>query len=226
MKIPLLIVATFAGLVAVAGSAQVAPVQPTTLEVTDVGAISPETAAALEAAKRLMSEQKFEEAAAEYEKAMVALPDNASLKLALSQAYSEAGDTAKAIEPLIAIYKADPHNSAAAIRLAVLFTEDAHPEKAKKILDALPLESVTDPAPFISLGVDFMNKGKGQDAWNYFDKAVKVAPEAHEGYYYRALSEMQMHKNDAARVDLKKVIELAADSDEAKDAKDLLAELE
>jgi Flp pilus assembly protein TadD len=187
--------------------------------------ISAETAAALDAANTFMKEQKWAEAAAEYEKAIAVLKDNQSLKFALSRAYYGAGQLKKAIAPLTEVYTADSGNITAATLLANMLAEDGQLDAAKKVLDAMPPGSLTDPTAIINIGIVFMNKGQVQDAWGYFDKAVKISPQAPETYYYRALAELQLKKNDAAKTDLKKVVELAPDGPEAKDAKELLDQL-
>ncbi|HKR63113.1 MAG TPA: tetratricopeptide repeat protein, partial [Thermoanaerobaculia bacterium] len=201
---------------------------PMAKEAVTVGGveITPETAAALEAANGYMKEQKWVEAAAEYEKALTALPDNTSLKMALARAYYGSGDVKKAIVPLRDVYKADTGNITAATLFANMLAEDGQLEEAKKVLDAMPPGSLTDPTAIINIGILFMNKGKADEAWGYFDKAVKIAPEAAETYYYRALAALQTKKSDAARADLKKVMELAPNGPEAKDAKDLLEQMQ
>ncbi len=188
--------------------------------------ITPETAAALEAANNDMKAEKWAEAAAEYEKALVQLSDNQSLKFALSRAYYGAGELKKAIAPLSEVYTADTGNITAATLLANMLAEDGQLDQAKKILDAMPPGSLTDPTAIVNIGILFMNKNQAQDAWGYFDKAAKIAPEAPETYYYRALAELQLKKNDAAKADLKKVIALAPDGEEAKDAKELLDQMQ
>jgi tetratricopeptide (TPR) repeat protein len=205
-------------------AAQDAPV------VDDVDLAGAEVAAevtdALAAAKTAMMETRFEDAIAQYEKAAAALPANASLKIATAHAYYELGDVKKAIGLLSDVYKADKNNATAATRLATLLTEEGKMPEARKILEGVPLESITDPAPFTAIGIELMNKGKRDEAVAYFDKVVKIAPESFEGYYYRAQALMQLRKNDAAKADLLKAIELGGDSPEAADAKDLLAELQ
>lgn len=209
----------------------VPPPQPVaeeqTREAIQVGGveITPETAAALEAANTFMKAQKWAEAAAEYEKAIVALPANMSLKTAIARAYYGAGDLKKAVSHLQAVYDADNGNLTVAQLLANMLIEDGQVDAGKKILDTLPPGTMTDPTALINIGILFLNKSQLDDAYKYFNDAVKLAPERPETYYYRGIASLQQKKMDAAKADFKKVVEIGPDSPEAKDAKDLLAQM-
>ena len=50
-------------------------------------------------------------------------------------------------------------------------------------------------------------------------------PDRADAYYYRALAELQMEKNDAAKADLEKFIAMAASAPEAATAKGILEKL-
>lgn len=209
----------------------VPPPQPVaeeqTREAIQVGGveITAETAAALEAANNFMKEQKWAEAAVEYEKAIAVLPANMSLKTAIARAYYGAGDLKKAVSHLQAVYDADNGNLTVAQLLANMLIEDGQVDAGKKILDTLPPGTMTDPTALINIGILFLNKSQLDDAYKYFNDAVKLAPERPETYYYRGIASLQQKKMDAAKADFKKVVEIGPDSPEAKDAKDLLAQM-
>ena len=200
---------------------------PATRESIQVGGveISAETAAALEAANNFMKEQKWAEAAAEYEKAVAALPDNTSLKFAIARAYYGAKDLKKAVSHLQPVYEADTGNLTAAQLLANMLIEDGQVDAGKAILDKMPEGSMTDPTALINIGILFLNKEKLNDAGKYFDDAVKLSPDRPETYYYRGIASLQMKKMAEAKKDFQKVVEVGPDSPEAKDAKDLLAQM-
>jgi Tfp pilus assembly protein PilF len=204
-----------------------AAAEPTTREAIQVGGveITPETAAALEAANTFMQAQKWAEAAVEYEKAIVALPTNMSLKTAIARAYYGAGELKKAIAYLQEVHTADTGNLMVAQLLANMLIEDGQIDAGKKMLDALPPGSMTDPTALINIGILFLNKNELGDAHKYFDDAVKLAPERPETYYYRGIALLQQKKMDAAKADFKKVVEVGPDSPEAKDAKELLDQM-
>lgn len=187
--------------------------------------VSPEIAKALEAGNAFIREEKWKEAIAEYEKALAALPANSSVKFALARAYYGGGDIAKAIEQVREIHAVDAGNVTAATLLGDMLLESGKVDEAKKVLATVPAGAVTDPNTLINLGIRFTNQNRTQDALPYFSEAVSVAPKVAAAYYYRGLAYVQLKKMTEAKADLKKVIELDPDAPEAKDAKELLAEI-
>lgn len=187
--------------------------------------ITPETAQAIEAANNFMKEQKWAEAAAEYEKAIAALPTNMQLKAALARAYYGAGDKKKAIANLTDVHNADTGNVIYATLLADMLLEDGQLDAGQKILAGLPPGSLSDPNTIINIGIRFVNNNKPEEAYKYFNDAVAVAPDLAAAYYYRGIASLQLKKMKEAKADLQKVVEIAPDSSEAKDAKDLLSQI-
>lgn len=185
-------------------------------------AVTPEVAAAVEAGNKYISEQKFKEAILEYEKAYPTLSSNIALKFALARAYYGAGQLKKAIVLLDEAYKADPTNAQTAVLLANMIIEDGDVDRGKKIIENLPAGSITDPTIFINMGIAAMNKKQPGVAIDYFTKAIALDEKRYEGYYYRGLASIQMSKAKEAKPDLNKVIELAPESSEAKEAKEYL----
>ncbi len=185
-------------------------------------AVTPEVAAAVEAGNKFITEQKFEEAVAEYEKAYPTLSANIGLKFALARAYYGAGQLKKAIVLLDEAYKADPTNMQTAVLLANMLIEDGEIERGKKIIENLPAGSITDPIIFINMGIAAMNKKQPSAAHDYFTKAIAMDANRYESYYYRGLSSIQMNKAKQAKPDLEKVIALSPDSSEAKEAREYL----
>ena len=202
--------------------------EPAARESIQVGGvdISPEIAAAIEAANGFMKEQKWKEAAAEYEKAVAVLTTNTQLKAALARAYYGAGELPKAIASLQEVHAADPNHVVYATLLADMLLESGDLAAGQKILAALPAGSLTDPNTIINLGVRFVNNNKPEEAFKYFNDAVTLAPDFAPAYYYRGLANIQLKKMKEAKADLEKVVALSpADSAEAQDAKDLLAQI-
>ena len=184
-------------------------------------AVSKDIADAVEAGNKLLGEQKYKEAIEQYEKAYPTLSSNVSLKFALARAYYGAGQVKKAIVLLDEAYKADPTNTQAAVLLANLLLEDGQLVAGKKIIDALPAGTL-DMNSLLNTGIALMNKKQPAAAIEYFDRAVALDATRYEGYYYRGLASIQAGKTKAAKPDLEKVIQLAPDSNEAKEAKEYL----
>ena len=184
-------------------------------------AVTPEIAAAVEAGNNFLTQQKYKEAVAEYEKAYPTLSSNVGLKLALARAYYGAGQLKKSIVLLDEAYKADPANTQNAVLLANILLEDGQLERGKQIIDALPAGTL-DMNSLLNTGIALMNKKQPGAAVEYFNRAITLDANRYEGYYYRGLAQIQAGKAKMAKSDLEKVIELAPESNEAKEAREYL----
>ncbi len=89
----------------------------------------------------------------------------------------------------------------------------------------MPADKISDPQPYLNVGILLMNKKQPSEAVAAFDRVVAMKPDMADGYYYRGLCRMQLKQNAEAKADLKKALELAPDGPDAKDIKDLLKTL-
>ena len=183
--------------------------------------VSKDIADAIDAGNKLLADQKYKEAVEQYEKAYPTLSSNTSLKFALARAYYGAGEIKKSIVLLEEAYKADPANTQVGILLANMYLEDGQLDKGKQIVDALPATALNLDS-LLNTGIALMNKKQPAAAIEYFAKAISLDPNRHEGYYYRGLALIQGGKAKQAKPDLEKVVQLAPDSSEAKDAREYL----
>ena len=183
--------------------------------------VAKEVAEAVDAGNALIAEKKYKEAIAEYEKAAVSLPDFIPLQFALARAYYGAHDLKKAVAAMDLVYKADPNNASNAQLYANMLLEDGQLDKGKQIIDALPASAVNVDA-LINTGIVLMNKKQPAAAVGYFAKVISMKPEMADGYYYRGLARIQGGKAKEAKPDLEKVVALAPNSDQAKEAKEYL----
>jgi Flp pilus assembly protein TadD len=140
----------------------------------------------------------------------------------LAQAQYKAGDVPKAIETLRTLVAADETNHTNALLLVNLYLEDGKLTEGKALLEKLPEWAVSDPTVFLNVGILFLNKDSAKDAVVYFDKAIALDANKAEGYYYRGLAKLQLKKSAEAKADFEKVIALAPDGPEAKDARQML----
>jgi predicted Zn-dependent protease len=178
-------------------------------------------------------------AAADFEKALPMIQEdkpelrevkNQVLQV-LAQAYYKAGDVKGAIETLEKLDAADPAMATSDARtvrrvlLANLYLESGQLDKGKAILENLPPAAIKDPIAYINIGILFLNKKNAVDAATYFTKAIELDPKRAESYYYRGLAKLHLKKNKEAKADLEQVVALAVDSSEAREAKQLLANL-
>lgn len=141
----------------------------------------------------------------------------------LAQAYYKSGNVQKAIANLEKVYAADSSNTGVALLLVNLYLEAERLADGKAIIEQLPAGAITDPTVYLNVGILFMNNNSVADALTYFEKAVALDATRAEAFYYRGLANLQLKKMDAAKADLQKVVALAPDSSEGRDAKQLLA---
>lgn len=183
--------------------------------------VAKEIADAVEAGNTALTAKNYKEAVVNYEKASAALPGYMPIKFALARAYYGANDLAKASAAMEEIYKSEPTNAQYATLYANMLLEQGQFDKAKEIMEKLP-DGAVDMNTLLNAGIALMNKKQPGAAATYFTKAVNLDPKSHLGYYYRGLAHIQQNKPKDAKPDLLKVIELAPDSDEAKEAKEYL----
>jgi Tfp pilus assembly protein PilF len=202
--------------------AAAAPEAPPVEEVKIGGqVVSKDIAEAVEAGNTALTAKNFKDAVASYEKASAALPTFTPIRFALARAYYGAGDLKKAVATMGDVYTADPANSRNAMLYANMLLEDGQLEKGKSIVDKLPADAV-DATALTNIGIVLMNKKQPGAARDYFTKVIEANPKDADGYYYRGLATIQAGKAKEAKSDLQKVIELAPDSDQAKEAKEYL----
>jgi Tfp pilus assembly protein PilF len=140
----------------------------------------------------------------------------------MAQAQYKAGQLPKAIETMKGLVAADANNTGNALLLVNLYLEDGKLDEGKALLEKLPDWAVSDPTVYLNVGILFLNKDSGKDGVVYFDKAIALDANRAESYYYRGLAHLQLKHNAEAKADFQKVLELAPNGSEAKDAKQLL----
>jgi tetratricopeptide (TPR) repeat protein len=210
-------------------------IPPMTIELEPAAAEMPEAAAApdagaeiraaVEAGNRLLTENKFAEARAEYEKALAAAPDSTAILKGIAQTWSGEGNREKAIETLQKVSQLDPNDADTRILIASLLLEQGKLEEGKAILESLPPGSIRNASVYVNLGILFMNKNKPEEASAYLTKAIEIDPADADSYRYRGLASVQAKKNAEAKADLKKYLEMRPDGPDAKEVREILQAL-
>ncbi|HEY1252499.1 MAG TPA: tetratricopeptide repeat protein [Thermoanaerobaculia bacterium] len=207
---------------AAAAPAPGAPAAPT--EEISVGGkkISKETAAAIEAGNQAMAAKNWAGARESYVKALAELPDNTPLLQRVSAAYLGEGNTEEALKYARQVTDKDPQEFGAWMMIAEIELQKGNLEAGKAALDKIPPDKVTDPQPYLNIGILSINAKKPAEAEPAFDKAIAIKPDLADAYYYRGLVRMQLKKNAEAKADFQKALQLAPDGPDAKDIRDLL----
>jgi tetratricopeptide (TPR) repeat protein len=189
---------------------------------------SPDAIPILTHGNELLQAKDYAGARAEYEKALGMIPADSSAPVhrAIAQTYYGEKKMDEAIAELQKVIAIDATDSTALLLLADLQIEKGNFEEGKATLAKLPPESIKDPGVYTNLGIIMLNKKKAEDAWTYFDQAVKIAPTDADVYYYRGLAAYQMkNKKAEAKADFQKYLELAPQGENAADVKEYLKTL-
>jgi len=184
--------------------------------------ISKETAAAIEAGNQAMAAKNWAGARENYVKALGELPDNTPLLQRVAAAYLGEGNVDEAVRYAHQVTDKDPQEYGAWMMIAEIELQRGNLEAGKAALDKMPPDKITDPQPYLNIGILSINAKKAGDAELAFDKAIAIKPDLADAYYYRGLARMQLKKNAEAKADLQKALELAPDGPDAKDIRDLL----
>jgi len=184
-----------------------------------------EMKAAVEEGNRLLTEKKYAEARAQYEKALAVIPDNAALLKGIAQTYHGENNRAKAIETLRKVQSLDPGDNDNRMLLASMLLEDGKLDEGQQLLEGLPPGAVKDPAVYMNVGILFMNKNNPAQAQAYFTKAIELDAAQGDAYYYRGLSYLGAKKTAEAKADFKKYLELKPQGEEAKEVREILQTL-
>ena len=184
--------------------------------------ISKETAAAIEAGNQAMAAKNWAGARESYVKALAELPDNTPLLQRVAAAYLGEGNLDEALRYAHQVADKDPQESGAWMMIAEIELQRGNVDAGKAALDKIPPDKVTDPQPYLNLGILSINAKKPAEAEPAFDRAIAIKPDLADAYYYRGLARMQLKKNAEAKADLQKALELAPNGPDAKDIRDLL----
>ncbi len=187
--------------------------------------ISKETADAIEAGNAAMASKNWAAARESYQKALGELPDNAAVLERIAATYLAEGKTDEALTYARQAAEKDPNDSTAWRMVAELELQKGNLEAGQAALAKVPADKISDPQPYLNVGILLMNKKQPSEAVTAFDRVIAMKPDLAEGYYYRGLCRLQLKQNAEAKGDLRKALELAPDGPDAKDIKDLLKSL-
>ena len=176
----------------------------------------------LEKAADLVKQQKFAEARAIYQSILSAHPDAYQVEPYIARTYYAEHQLDPAIEHLRAALAKDPNNVEVKLLLANVLGEKGNADESRQILASIDESKITDPSTFVNAGIGLINQKKPADALPWFDKAIAKFPQAADAYYYRGITQLQLGRNDLAKADLTKFLEMAPNAPEAKTARGIL----
>jgi predicted Zn-dependent protease len=179
----------------------------------------------LEKAAQLIKDQKYPEARAIYEAILAKYPNAYQVEPYIARTYYAEHNIDAAIQHLRTAVAAEPDNVQFKTLLAQMLAEKGNAEESRQIIASIDDAKITNPDVLLNIGIDMLNAKKPDEAQTWFDKTVSRFPQYPDGYYYRAVTELQAGKNDPAKADLNKYLELAPNGSQAATAKQILEKL-
>jgi Tfp pilus assembly protein PilF len=179
---------------------------------------------ALERGNTLLTQEKYAEARAEYEKAIAQLDpaNHPPILRGIARTYFQEKQPEKAIDVLKQALALKP-DDVESLRLIVnLLVSTGREPEAQQYMAKLPQGTTVDPATLLNIGIKHYNEGKMPEALAEFDRVVKENPTLPDAYYYRGLVYLATGKSAEAKADFQKLLELDPKHPNAKDAQDFL----
>jgi len=191
-------------------------------EAPAAGKESPEAQEACAKAAESSRSAKLKEAQQAFGQALTELPDNPSILTNLELAYYLDSNLDEAVKYARQIVAKESTDVASWMMIAKLELERGNFDAGKEALSHIPEEKLTDPMPFLNMGILFYNKKRPAEAEDAFTKAITRRPELAEAYYYRGLARLQAKNSAGAKADFQKYMQLDPNGKDAGTVKDLL----
>ena len=143
--------------------------------------ISKETADAIEAGNAAMASKNWSAARENYQKALGELPDNAAVLERIAATYLAEGKTDEALTYARQAAEKDPTDSTAWRMVAELELQKGNLEAGQAALEKVPADKITDPQPYLNIGILLINKKKPSEAVTAFDRVIAIKPDRRRG---------------------------------------------
>ncbi len=182
---------------------------------------------ALDRGNQLLTQEKYAEARAEYEKAIAQLEpaNHPPILRGIARTYYQEKNPAKAVETLQQALAIKPDDVESLKLIVNLLVAQGKEKEAQEYMAKLPQGSTVDPATLLNIGIKYYNEGKMPEALSEFERVVKENPTLPDAYYYRGLVYLATGKSAEAKADFQKLLELDPNHPNAKDAQDFLKSL-
>jgi tetratricopeptide (TPR) repeat protein len=174
----------------------------------------------------LYKEKKYDEALEEYQRILAENQDLYQVYNKIGLCYYRLNDTENAIEAFKLMLEKEPQSQDTLINLSAIYFEKGDLEEGMKYFKQLDEKSLEDPSIFYNIGILLFKNRQIDMAIDYLQKCLAVDPTYVNGYYQLALVNLNKGDLDEAKKNLKKVIELAPESEKAALAKKILENIE
>jgi predicted Zn-dependent protease len=144
----------------------------------------------------------------------------------IARTYAFENNADKAIEHLRLAIQHEPDNVEIQMLLGDLLMEKGQREEALKLLTAIDMSKVQDPASMSNASISLINAGQTDEAVALLNKVIAKFPQNPELYYYRGRAYIAAKKYPEAQAEFEKFVAMpAANERQVEDAKKLLEQL-
>lgn len=181
----------------------------------------------IEEGNQLLTQEKYAEARAAYEKALAQLdPENhPAILRGIARTWFQEKQPDKAVQVLQQALQIKP-DDAESLRLIInLLVAQGKEQEAQQYMARLPEGETVDPATLLNIGIKQYNDGKMAEALAEFNKVVTENPNLPDAYYYRGLAYLASGKSAEAKADFQKLLELDPKHANADEAREFLKSL-
>jgi predicted Zn-dependent protease len=190
--------------------------------------ISKETADAIEKANAAWNEKNWADARANYEKVLAELPDNQGVLEHLEFACYNSKQYDDALKYARQVVALAPDDTSSWLVIAEIELQKGNLDEGKAAIEKVPDDKITDPGPYLNLGINYYNKNRAAEAEQWFTKAIAKSPESADNadaYYYRGLARFAEKHGDDAKADFEKYLQLAPAGPNADTVKEILTSM-
>lgn len=161
-----------------------------------------------QAGRRLVDQQRYEEAIREFQEAIAINPRNSHTYDNLGFCLRKVHKYDQAAEALNTATSIDPRDGYAHRELAVVYCDKRDFGHAIELLNECISLNPSDAAARFWLGYALYREKKDQDAIAAFDEALKLHPKDFDSNYYRGLSLFRLNRAQEAAESLAKAVEV------------------
>lgn len=215
------------GLVHVNEYKPVPPIKTQLRPIPEGALLDQKAAAAVERLKKgneLLAAGDYAAARTEYEAALPDVPEvnRPMVLLEIARTHYQEGHEPEAIRSLEQALALDPQNVDALKLISHLLLNAGREEEAQVYMVKLPEGTKLDANTLLNLGIKHYNAQELDAALEEFNRVAAQYPDLPEVYYYRGLTYLNQGKNEQARADFNKLLEMAPESEKAAEARQFL----
>jgi tetratricopeptide (TPR) repeat protein len=175
---------------------------------------------------RLKEQKDYSGAIQKYEAAIRENPEWYELYADIGASHLQLKHSDQAEEAYRKLLEKNPEHISGRVALADLLLGQKKVSEAKNVLTPLKLDRLMDPNLAFNLGANFYNAKETKEAIRYFEKAITLDPKMVDAHFQLGVAFLADKQEDNAKREFKKVIDLKPMSEDAKQAKEMMATIQ